>query len=71
MSNDAKAIQDEFHQAMNMTAKQLESWLATEELNLPGRRKTMTRQLGTSLANILWKFSIKASPTTRMMTWLT
>lgn len=39
MSGDSKAIQDEFYDAVNMTAKQLESWLETEESNSVGQKE--------------------------------
>ncbi len=46
MSNDPKAIQDEFHEAVNLTAKQLESWLETEESQSVGQKKNDDEAIG-------------------------
>lgn len=46
MSNDPKAIQEEFHEAVNLTAKQLESWLETEESQSVGQKKNDDEAIG-------------------------
>jgi DNA topoisomerase VI subunit B len=46
MSNDLKTIQDEFHQAVNMVAKQLEVWLETEESQSVGQKKDDDEAIG-------------------------
>jgi len=46
MSNDPKAIQDEFYEAVNMTAKQLESWLETEESQSVGQKNNDDEAIG-------------------------
>jgi len=39
MSNDAdKSMIDEFHQVVNMTAKEIESWLDTDESKAVGQK---------------------------------
>lgn len=38
MSKDAKSVIDEFHEAVNMTSKELESWLDTDESQEVGQK---------------------------------
>lgn len=38
MSNDAKSVIDEFYQVVNMTPKELESWLKTDESKEVGQK---------------------------------
>lgn len=44
MSQDVKSAIAEFHQVVNMTPKELESWLKTEESQAVGQKRTMTSQ---------------------------
>lgn len=38
MSKDVKSVIDEFHEAVNMTAKELESWLDTDDSQEVGQK---------------------------------
>ena len=38
MSKDTKSVIDEFHQVVNMTSKELESWLNTDESQEVGQK---------------------------------
>ena len=46
MSNDAKSVIDEFHQAVNMTPKELESWLDTEDSKAVGQKDRDDESIG-------------------------
>lgn len=46
MSQDDKSVIDEFHQAVNMTPKQLESWLDTEESKSVGQKDGDDESIG-------------------------
>lgn len=39
MSDDEKALRDQFHEDVNMTAKELEDWLGTDESKEAGQKK--------------------------------
>jgi hypothetical protein len=47
MSNDAdKSMIDEFHQVVNMTAKEIESWLDTDESKAVGQKDSEDESIG-------------------------
>jgi hypothetical protein len=46
MSKDVKSAIDEFHASVNMTAKELESWLKTEESQSVGQKKDDDESIG-------------------------
>ncbi|MBH8566473.1 DUF3140 domain-containing protein [Nostoc sp. CENA67] len=46
MSKDVKSVIDEFHSSVNMTAKELESWLKTEESQSVGQKKDDDESIG-------------------------
>lgn len=46
MSKDVKSAIDEFHASVNMTAKELESWLETEESQSVGQKKDDDESIG-------------------------
>ncbi|MGI2905099.1 DUF3140 domain-containing protein [Tolypothrix sp. VBCCA 56010] len=46
MSKDVKSAIDEFHACVNMTAKELESWLKTEESQSVGQKKDDDESIG-------------------------
>lgn len=46
MSKDVKSVIDEFHTSVNMTAKELESWLKTEESQSVGQKKEESESIG-------------------------
>ncbi|MGB5961526.1 MAG: DUF3140 domain-containing protein [Coleofasciculaceae cyanobacterium] len=46
MSNDTKSVIKDFHQAVNMTAKELESWLDTEESKEVGQKDGDDESIG-------------------------
>ena len=46
MSKDIKSVIDEFHDSVNMTAKELESWLKTEESQSVGQKKDDDESIG-------------------------
>lgn len=46
MSKDVKSTIDEFHSSVNMTAKELESWLKTEESQSVGQKKDDDESIG-------------------------
>jgi DNA topoisomerase VI subunit B len=46
MSQDVKSVIDEFHSSVNMTAKELESWLKTEESQSVGQKKEDDESIG-------------------------
>ncbi len=46
MSKDVKAVIDEFHQVVNMTPKELESWLDTDESQTVGQKDGDDESIG-------------------------
>lgn len=46
MSNDTKSVIDEFHQVVNMTTKELESWLDTQESQEVGQKDGGDESIG-------------------------
>jgi hypothetical protein len=46
MSSDRKSVIDEFHQAINMTHKELESWLDTDESISVGQKDGDNESIG-------------------------
>jgi hypothetical protein len=46
MSNDVKSVIDEFHQAVNMTPKELESWLDTDDSKTVGQKDGDDESIG-------------------------
>ena len=46
MSNETKSVIDEFHEAVNMTPKELESWLDTEESQEVGQKNGDDESIG-------------------------
>ena len=46
MSKDTKSVIDEFHQAVNMTSKEIESWLKTEESKEVGQKNGNDESIG-------------------------
>jgi hypothetical protein len=46
MSEDVKSVIDEFHSSVNMTPKELESWLKTEESQSVGQKKEDDESIG-------------------------
>lgn len=46
MSKDVKSVIDEFHSSVNMTSKELESWLQTEESQSVGQKKSDDESIG-------------------------
>lgn len=46
MTKDTKSIVDEFHQAVNMTPKEIESWLKTEESKEVGQKDGESESIG-------------------------
>ncbi|MEH1916416.1 DUF3140 domain-containing protein [Nostoc sp.] len=46
MSKDIKTVIDEFHQAVNMTPKELESWLDTDESQTVGQKDGDDESIG-------------------------
>lgn len=46
MSSDDKSVIDEFHQVVNMTPKQLESWLDTDESKSVGQKNGDDESIG-------------------------
>jgi DNA topoisomerase VI subunit B len=46
MSKDVKSVISEFHASVNMTAKELESWLKTEESQSVGQKKDDDESIG-------------------------
>lgn len=44
--DDAKAVVDQFHQVVNMTPKQLESWLETDESKAVGQKEGDEESIG-------------------------
>ncbi len=59
MSNDVKSIIDEFNQVVNMTAKELESWLDTDESKAVGQKdgedESIGHQSGRRIVQLLQK----------------
>lgn len=57
--NDTKATRDEFHDLVNLTAKQLEDWLQTEESKAVGQKddggESTGHQSGREIVDILRK----------------
>ncbi|MEH2127255.1 DUF3140 domain-containing protein [Nostoc sp.] len=46
MSKDVKAVIDEFYQVVNMTSKELESWLDTDESQTVGQKDGDDESIG-------------------------
>ena len=46
MSSDTKSVIDDFHQLVNMTAKEIESWLETEESKEVGQKDGGDESIG-------------------------
>lgn len=46
MSNDVKSVIDEFHQVVNMTPKELESWLDTDDSKSVGQKDGDDESIG-------------------------
>lgn len=46
MTKDTKSVVDEFHQAVNMTPKEIESWLKTEESKEVGQKDGEEESIG-------------------------
>jgi len=46
MSKDTKSVIDEFHQAVNMTPKEIESWLKTAESKEVGQKDGEEESIG-------------------------
>jgi len=46
MSKDVKSVIDEFYASVNMTSKELESWLKTEESQSVGQKKDDDESIG-------------------------
>lgn len=46
MSKDTKSVIDEFHQAVNMTPKEIESWLKTSESQEVGQKDGENESIG-------------------------
>ncbi|MGV0101618.1 DUF3140 domain-containing protein [Nostoc sp. DSM 114167] len=46
MSKDVKGVIDEFHQVVNMTPKELESWLDTDESQTVGQKDGDDESIG-------------------------
>lgn len=46
MSNDTKSVIEDFHQVVNMTPKELESWLETEESKEVGQKDGGDESIG-------------------------
>lgn len=46
MSKDTKSVIDEFHQAVNMTPKEIESWLKTSESKEVGQKDGEQESIG-------------------------
>ncbi|MBD2164128.1 DUF3140 domain-containing protein [Calothrix membranacea FACHB-236] len=46
MSKDVKTVLNEFHASVNMTAKELQSWLNTEESQSVGQKKDEDESIG-------------------------
>lgn len=46
MSKDVKSVVDEFHQVVNMTPKELESWLDTEDSKAVGQKDGDDESIG-------------------------
>ncbi|WP_375515865.1 DUF3140 domain-containing protein [uncultured Nostoc sp.] len=46
MSKDVKSVIEEFHQAVNMTPKELESWLDTDESQTVGQKDGEDESIG-------------------------
>ncbi|WGV28549.1 DUF3140 domain-containing protein [Halotia branconii] len=46
MSKDVKSVINEFHASVNMTPKQLESWLETKESQSVGQKKDDDESIG-------------------------
>jgi hypothetical protein len=46
MSKDVNAVIDEFHSSVNMTDKELESWLKTDESNSVGQKNGDDESIG-------------------------
>jgi Protein of unknown function (DUF3140) len=46
MSKDVKSVISEFHPCVNMTPKELESWLKTEESQSVGQKKDDDESIG-------------------------
>lgn len=46
MSEDVKSVIDKFHSSVNMTQKELESWLKTDESQSVGQRKEDDESIG-------------------------
>ncbi|RCJ39744.1 DNA-binding protein [Nostoc minutum NIES-26] len=46
MSKDVKSVIDEFHSSVNMSPKELESWLKTEESQSVGQKKSDDESIG-------------------------
>jgi len=59
MSNDIKSIIDEFHQVINMTAKEIESWLDTDDSKAVGQKdgedESIGHQSGRQIVQLLQK----------------
>lgn len=46
MTKELKSVVDEFKQAVNMTPKELESWLETEDSQAVGQKKGDDESIG-------------------------
>ncbi len=66
MTDDQKATWDRFNDTVNMTARELERWLGTEESKSVGQKRELAKPPATPVAVASSRYSRPNVPTSRM-----